>query len=246
MAWIEHATLTREPLISVVMPTRDRAHVLARSIASVIAQRYAHWELIVCSDESDASRTAEAIAAFDDARVLHLLGEGGSSGATRNRGLKRASGELVAYLDDDNAMHPNWLKSVAWAFEQRPETEVLYGAIVIDDTARHHAESGYEMPSAWLEPYDPDAARESNVADTSAIAHRAGRSQAHWDENLMTTEDWDFLLRTTADREPLTLPALACFYYSDTEGGRLSELREQNARDRAAIRRRPPGGARQR
>ena len=106
---------------------------------------------------------------------------------------------------------------------------------MIDDIARHHGESGYAMPSSWLEPYDREAVRESNVADSSAIAHRAGLEEARWDETLMTLGDWDFLLRVTADRAPLTLPALACFYYSDS-GNRLSDARDQNARDRATIR----------
>ncbi len=234
MAWIEQATLTREPLISVVIPTRERADLLARAIASVIAQSYRHWELVVCSDESDPAPTAAAVAAFDDARIVHVLGDGGSSGAARNRGLDRASGELIAYLDDDNRMHPNWLTSVAWAFEQRPEAEVLYGAIVIDDTARHHGHGGHEMPSAWLEDYDADAVLESNVADTSAIAHRAGLKRARWDETLRTMGDWDFLLRATAECDPLTLPAIACLYYTDASD-RLSDENAQNRQDRATI-----------
>jgi len=233
MAWIDQATLAREPLVSVVIPTRDRAAILPRAIESVLAQSYSNWETLVCED-GDSEEVALVVDSFDDPRVRHLPAAPAGVGTARNRGIDAAAGELIAYLDDDNRMHRNWLKSIAWAFEQRPEAEVLYGAIVIDDTARHHGEPGAEMPSAWLERYIPEAIVESNIADTSAIAHRAGLRDARWDESLRTTADWELFLRLTADREPLTLPAIACFYYSDA-ADRLTNLGEQNRRDHSRV-----------
>jgi hypothetical protein len=224
MSWIEQATLTRRPLISVVLPTWQRPQLVGRAVESVLAQDYPHWELLVCEDGSTAE-TAAAVAAVADHRVRYLPAEQAGSAVARNRGLAEASGELIAYLDDDNRMHRSWLKSVAWAFEQRPEVEVLYGGIIIDDTARHHAEAGAEMPSVWLEPYRRAAVLEANVADTSAIAHRASLS-TRWDEELVTLGDWDFLLRATAEREPLTLPVVACYYHTDAPV-RLTDRRVQ-------------------
>jgi glycosyltransferase involved in cell wall biosynthesis len=233
MAWIEQATLSTEPLVSVVIPTRDRAWLLPRAIESVREQSYTRWELLVCDDGS-RDDTASVVTSFEDARVRHLPGEAAGAAAARNRGLDAVRGELIAYLDDDNRMHPEWLRSVVWAFEQRPDSEVLYGAIVIDDTARHHGERGAEMPSVWLERYDPRSIVESNIADSSAIAHRAGAAGMRWAEDLRTMADWDLILRATADRDPLTLPAIACFYYSDAEH-RLTDLADQRGRDRPRI-----------
>jgi glycosyltransferase involved in cell wall biosynthesis len=48
----------------------------------------------------------------------------------RNAALDRATGDIIAYLDDDNVMHPSWLKAVAWAFDKRPNVDVLYGGII--------------------------------------------------------------------------------------------------------------------
>lgn len=233
MAWIEQATLVSEPLVSVVIPTHDRASVLPRAMDSVLAQSYSNWELLVCDDGS-CDRTVAVVASFDDPRVRYLSADAAGGGAARNRGIDAAAGELIAYLDDDNRLHPNWLKSVVWAFEQRPEAEVLYGAIVIDDVARQHGEPGAEMPSVWLERYDPEAIVDSNVADASAIAHRARLANARWDEDLTTLGDWDFILRATVDRDPVTLPAIACFYYSDA-ADRLTRLSEQRRRDHTRI-----------
>jgi hypothetical protein len=238
MDWIEQATVETEPVVSVIMPTYNRAELLPAAIASVIAQSYPNWELIVVDDGSDDGTTA-TLEALSDPRVRGLRVEHGGVGAARNAGLDAARGSLVAYLDDDNAMHPNWLKSVVWAFEQRPEVAVLYGAIVIDDYNRG---SGGEpaLPTAALNPFDRRRFSEENPADISAIAHRAGLPGAHFDEDLVTMADWDLLGRLCAEREPLVLPAISCFYSTATPG-RLTGGPTQE-QDTAIVRERLGGG----
>ena len=214
MAWIEQATLRSSPLISVVLATRDRAAHLRRAIDSVLAQTYDRFELLVVDDASE-DETAAVIAAVRDGRVRGLGGAGRGPHAARNAGVDAARGELIAYLDDDNAMHPGWLKSVAWAFEQWPEAEVVYGGIVTDDPARLRGGPGGAMPVIWFYPYDRAALSEANLGDTSAISHRAGLGEARWDEDLPTMGDWDLLARLTTERDPVALPAIACFYSTD-------------------------------
>jgi hypothetical protein len=236
MAWIDQATLRTQPLVSVIVPTRDRAAFLPRAIESVVDQSYTNWELVI-SDDSEGDETAALVDVLDDSRVRYVRGGPSNASAARNRGIDAARGELFAYLDDDNRMHPNWLKSVVWAFEQRPDAEILHGGITIDDTARLHGEAGNEMPSAWLDSYDRETVVTNNVADASAIAHRASLPNARFDESLRTMADWDFILQMTADRDPITLPAIACFYYTDADN-RLSDEREQQAMERPEIQRR--------
>jgi glycosyltransferase involved in cell wall biosynthesis len=210
MDWIEQATLATEPLVSVIMPTYNRATILPPAIATLLAQTYPNWELVVVDDGSEDD-TAEVLEAVTDPRVRSLRVEHAGVGAARNAGLAAAEGSLVAYLDDDNAMHPGWLKSVVWAFEQRPEIEVIYGAIVIDDFNRG-LDGEPALPIAALTPFDRERISEQNPADTSTIAHRAGLPEARFDEALVTMADWDLLGRLCAERDPLGLPAIACFY----------------------------------
>jgi len=233
MAWIEQATLRTDPLVSIVLPTRNRAAVIARAISSVRRQSYSNWELLVC-DDGGSDHTAAVVEQFGDTRVRYLWDQPDGVAAARNRGLDSAAGELITYLDDDNRMHPNWLKSVVWAFEQRPDVEVVYGGIIIDDTARLHREPGHEMPSAWLEKFDRETVLASNVADTSAIAHRAGLHEARWEESLQTMGDWDLFLRLTEHRDPLTLPVIAGFYYTGAPD-RISDDVAAHEIDRPAI-----------
>ncbi len=181
MAWIAQATLTMSPLVSVVLPTRNRAERLPTAIASVLAQTYERWELIVIDDGSD-DETAALLATIDDPRVRAVSRPHAGVSAARNAALELIRGELVAYLDDDNTMHPEWLKSVVWAFEHRPGVDVLYGAFVIDDLERTTGGGSGALPILRLLPYRREALAEGNLADTSAVAHRAGLPEAWFDE----------------------------------------------------------------
>jgi glycosyltransferase involved in cell wall biosynthesis len=210
-AWVEQATLHTAPLVSVMMPTRNRAELLPRAIESVQEQAYPNWELVIVDDGS-TDDTPEVLARLGDERIRSLRIEQSGAGVARNRALEEIRGELIAYLDDDNAMHPLWLKAVVWAFEARPDVDVLYGGWLIDDPARLKGTDAGEMPEIWFTPWDPELLLEQPLADQSAIAHRARLAEMRFDEDLKGYHDWLLLARLTVDRQPLVLPAIAHFY----------------------------------
>ena len=255
MAWIEQATLSSSPLISVVLATRNRAEKLGGAIESVRAQTYRRFELVV-ADDASADETAALLASIGDERVRSVSvanREGGGPGAARNAALADVRGELIAYLDDDNRMHPGWLRSVVWAFEQRPATDVLYGALVIDDVARPASPVGGTLPSVYFNPYGREAIAAANPADTSAIAHRAGLAEAWFDPQLTLMGDWDLLARLTTDADPLVLPAIAAYCATGAphrvSGGPTAAIDAEIIRRRARAARglvrpaEPPAGA---
>ncbi len=220
--WIAHAPLRSEPLISVVVPTRDRPAELGRAIASIRTQRYRTWELLII-DDSEPGESPVRIDAIPDPRIRLLQTTGGRGAcAARNVALDQAAGPIIAYLDDDNVMDPEWLWAVAWAFENHPDRDVLYGAFQVDNIWRAQGEPGNATPQTFLHRWEPGVLGTTNVADMSAIAHRAELPQARFDEDLVTMGDWDLLVRLTAHQEPLVLPAIACYYTTDSPG-RLTE-----------------------
>lgn len=209
--WLAAAPVDSTALISVVMPTRNRRTYLERAIASVLAQRHRGLELVVIDDGS-TDGTAELLAALDDPRVRKLRASGRGEAAARNLGLKAARGDIIAYLDDDNLMDPDWLRAVAWAFERWPDTEMLYGARLIEDGPALHSKPSGAMPSLEWYSFDRDRLEQGNYIDMNVIAHRANLRGAYFDEAIHSVEDWDLVLRLTARRPPLELPAIACCY----------------------------------
>lgn len=223
--WIEQATLDKAPLVSVILPTHNRSRLLRRAVASVVAQSYANWEIIIVDDGSSDDTSAiiaQLNAELGEKKLRAMRINPSGVCAARNRGLRAARGEYICYLDDDNMMHRLWLKAVAWAFSQRPEVDVVYGGIVIDDSLRVNRKSRGALPFYYLNSFDRQRLVSSNLADIGVIAHRSGIAEAHFDESLREMGDWDLLLRLTREKAPLVLPVLACFY-STEEPDRLTE-----------------------
>lgn len=240
-SWLEHAALDEAPLVSVILPTHNRSRLLQRAVESVRSQVYPSWELVIVDDGStdDTPAVVDRLRReLDEGRVQAVRIPQGGCCAARNRGLVLAKGSLIAYLDDDNLMHPLWLKAVAWAFSQRPHVDVVYGAIVIDDILRVFRQNAGALPSLHLHPFDRQALTRCNLADIGAIAHRSGLPEARFDETLVELGDWDLLIRLTVEKDPLVLPAIACFY-STASPDRLSggaTFEADAARVRAKIR----------
>ncbi|MCU1689518.1 MAG: glycosyltransferase [Jatrophihabitantaceae bacterium] len=212
-------------LISVVMCTVDRPASLRAAISSVLAQRHRNLELIVV-DNGGGAATAAVLDAVSDSRLIRVAaGEAQmrrGAAAARNLGLSHVSGEIVAYLDDDNLMDPGWLHAVAWAFRRWPDTELLYGARIVDDGAAAAGLATGAMPGLQFDEWDRQRIEAGNYIDMNVIAHRRGLAAARFDETVHGADDWEMLLRATAMRDPLALPAIACIYRTDA-ADRLSE-----------------------
>jgi glycosyltransferase involved in cell wall biosynthesis len=119
-------------VISIIIPTRNRAVLAARALAGVQSQTYADYEVILIDDGSDA-RTREAYTAIWaslDARFrLVLQGNAGQAGMgpskTRNHGIALSQGAVLAFCDDDDFWcDPEHLQRVAARFEDTPTLDL--------------------------------------------------------------------------------------------------------------------------
>ena len=90
------------PKVSVIIPTKNRSHLLKKAISSVLKQTYKNLECIVVDDNS-ADKTKKIVNNIDDRRLSYFCHKTNklSSGA-RNTGFKHSSGQYIAYLDDDD------------------------------------------------------------------------------------------------------------------------------------------------
>lgn len=96
------------PRVSVIIPTFNRSSYLRQAIASVLAQTWSDFEIVVVDDGS-TDDTAAAVAAFDDVRIVTLRQDNAGRSVARNRGLAQARGEYIAFLDDDDLYLPDKL-----------------------------------------------------------------------------------------------------------------------------------------
>jgi GT2 family glycosyltransferase len=201
-----HTARTTAPLVSVVLPTYDRAEPLRQAIASVVAQTYEHWELLVVDDGS-TDDTPAVVAAFADPRIAYVpLARGGVCRA-RNAGLERARGRYVAYLDSDNTWESRFLE-VMVAFLGSSEYRAAHSALRFSEEGRTLYRTG---------PFDRAHLLLQNAIDCNTIVHERELAQeiGGWDEELRRTNDWDYVLRLTAVTPLAYVPYVGVDYEHD-------------------------------
>ncbi len=205
-------------LLSVVIPTHNRPDRLGAAVRSVLDQDYGNVEVLVVDDGSGP----ETSAALDrltagDRRIVVVRNEMpvGSSEA-RNIGIRAASGELLAFCDDDDA----WVAGAASAAvgQLRPGVAVAYGfhEVLIEATGRRVT---FRPPACT----GPELMRWINVPSIlSGIARRATvGSELHFDPALVIAEDWDLWLRCS-ELGPLALVPTPLYCYVQHVGHRVT------------------------
>lgn len=188
------------PLVSVVIPTYKRAHLLRKAIISALAQEQAgelfEMEIIVV-DDCSPDETAKVVAEFPRVQYLRLDQNRGASGA-RNAGIKRAKGKYIALLDDDDEFLTHKLMVQVPILEAHPEIGVLYGQSVV---------TGGETPLLLWPQWGPSGnVFEEFVTTTDDFLHpptwlvrRELFEQAgFFDESKAGMEHYDMALRIAA------------------------------------------------
>lgn len=113
------------PLISIIMPCLNGERHIQTAINSVLAQTFGDFELIVV-DNGSTDRTPEILRSVNDPRLKVLtLSERGVSRA-RNRGLREASGALIAFLDSDDTWDATFLEKMQTALKVNPHAVLAY------------------------------------------------------------------------------------------------------------------------
>ena len=96
-------------LFSIILPTFNRGHLLARAIQSVLDQTYTNFELIIIDDGGDDD-TQEVADSFADDRIAYHWKENEERSIARNYGINKANGDYINFLDSDDWQYPNHLQ----------------------------------------------------------------------------------------------------------------------------------------
>lgn len=175
-------------LVSAVIPVRNGAAFLAGAIENVLAQDYQPLEIIVVDDGS-TDATADIASGYQDA-VHYALQTAAGPSAARNRGIKLARGNLIAFLDVDDLWSSNKLNLQAEYLLANPGVEIVQGHIqnilLTGTAAQNGRRFGFEPTSA---PY-----RYINVGSAlyrGSVFDKVGP----FDESMTDNEDVDWFIR---------------------------------------------------
>jgi len=181
-----------EPLVSVVLPTYKRAHLLAQAIRSVLDQTYANLELIVVDDNSPDD-TAAVVQSFDDPRIHYAKNDPNLKlPRALNRGFSLARGDYLTWTSDDNLLAPTAIEKMVdvlssgncdfvyadyWLFsEQDPDGRPL-------------------APQHDRLPDNLQLDKGNHIGACFLYTRRLYESVGEYDPELFLVEDYDYFLR---------------------------------------------------
>ncbi len=200
-----HAALLRDrPLISVILPTRNRAALLPTAIESVKGQTYDHWELLIVDDGS-GDATPSVVAGFlADPRIRALRMGGDGVAAARSAAMAEAKGRLFAYLDSDNVWRPEFLEIAASYLLER-NLDLVYSALETND--------GWRSRYVGAD-FDYTALSHRNFIDINVALHRRSLydTRGGCDTSLKRMSDWDLIWRYAKDSRVAYAPFIGCVY----------------------------------
>lgn len=189
------------PLVSVVIPTYNRAHLVCDALNSVLRQTYRPLEILLVDDGSTDQTNQVAATWWDDAMeeelvTFHFIEQENQGGnVARNTGIKNATGEYIAFLDSDDEWHPLKIEKQISVFENASVGAVYCGLQHIDLLRKKVIEpTKRQYPSGNL--LSQMLIRDVTAATSTYIVKReVFDNVGFFDETLQARQDWDLWIR---------------------------------------------------
>jgi len=200
-------------MVSVIVPTYNRGHLIGETIESVLNQTYPYWELIIVDDGS-TDNTSQVVESFREERIrYHTLAHGhGMIDRLRNFGIAKSKGTFIALVDSDDVWFPNKLAVHVQLMKKYPQamfsfshafeftnTSSFYVKTVF--TKRNQTEDDVFVGNIFLQLLQGDY-----VAYPSLIFKRAAIDTIGWmDETLKSCHGFEYFLRLAATFEGIAI-----------------------------------------
>lgn len=213
---------------SIVTPSFNPGRFLDATRQSILSQSgdvELEW-IVADGGSTDGSRQSLAALASTDPRVQLIAEPDAGQADAVNKGLARASGDVVGWLNADDCYLPGALSAVNQAFIANPATRWVVGQCRIIDAAGREIRPGItRYKNRQLKRYTRRALIRQNFISQPAVFWRSdfGREVGPLDPTLHYTMDYDLWLRMSASSEPLILPQLLAEFrlYADSKSGQV-------------------------
>ena len=215
------------PLVSVIVPTYNYAHLITETLECLQSQSFENWECIVVDDGStDNTEAVVKSAAAGDPRIRYFKQENQKQAAARNLGLRQSKGSYIQFLDSDDLLERRKLELHVAFLEQHPEIDIVYSGVRYfssenpDERLVSRRYSMWDDGEAWMPEFSghgrkvlPALIRNNiMVVNSPIIRRRVIDLVGDFDITLTPVEDWQYLIRCAA--KDLT------FHYDDAEESR--------------------------
>ena len=193
------------PLVSVVIPSKNRPEFVVKALESVFAQTYRNLEIIVVDDGSDVPLSPILTNTFGEkvTCLRHEISKGAPT--VRNAGVAQAEGEYIAFLDDDDIWRPEKIEKQISLFLK----DEKIGLVFCGESIVCNGKVIKNRPAFWKE-HDFKKMLFSNVVGGTSVVviKKTLLDNFHFDESLPSCQDWDLFLRLAVKTKFAAVPDL--------------------------------------
>ena len=214
-------------LVSIVLPTYNRAHMILPAAASCLEQTYRNIEVLVVDDGStDDTPTILRQAAAQDRRLRYLRQEAAQLPAALNTGFRAARGEFLTWTSDDNAYEPNAIELMVTYLREHPEVGLVYCDYQVIDSKGELVRLSRRKPPSTLQ-------KKNCVGACFMYRRSVADVVGEYDHEAFLAEDYDYWLRISKAVPLAHLAGVAPYRFRIHEAS-LSSLRGAEAELQAA------------
>lgn len=187
---------TTSPSISIVIPAYQIAPYIAETLDSVFAQTLTDFAVIIVNDGSpDTDELERALAPYRD-RIYYIRQENAGAGAARNRGVREARGEFVAFLDGDDLWQSDYLEKQLKFVREGGYDLVYADALLFGDSPIAGKTYMQTAPSEGPVTFISLLRNDCNVITSGVVARRSAVIEAGlFDETLRNAQDFEMWTR---------------------------------------------------
>lgn len=201
------------PLVSVIVRTHNRPHLLRDALTGLVAQSLRDFEVVLVNDGE--SSVSDPISEFETILRIRVAGHKPGSGRTEalNSGVREARGRFLTYLDDDDRVYPNHLQTLVGGFTRGVDA-VYSQAEQTLCWARGNDERVVTRTPCVSRPFDLTTLLVDNWIPFMTLMHRREclEQAGAFDASLELFEDWDFLIRLGRCCHLVHVPVITCEY----------------------------------
>jgi glycosyltransferase involved in cell wall biosynthesis len=187
------------PLVSIIIPTFNRAAIITDTLDSVKNQKYNNWECFIIDDGSN-DNTEEVVQNYSnhDIRFHYIKKQNGGSASARNEGLKYASGQYVLFLDSDDLLHPDMISKHIRVLQEKPETKMTISNFVCFSVSekKRNLIKNIDWSNKITENFTHDILfrwdNKFSIHLFNVLIDKRALEDIKFDETLRAKEDWLF------------------------------------------------------
>jgi len=200
--------MNTHPKISIVTPSFNQGSFLEETIQSVLNQNYPNLEYIII-DGGSTDNSVEIIKKYENQLAYWVSEKDRGQSHALNKGFKRATGEIIGWLNSDDTYLPNCFNYVVKTFNKKPDVDMVYGDFILTDIKNNPLRVKREFNTFNFHRLiykdfvgQPAAFFRCNILD------RVG----YLDETLRYSMDWEYFLRIGRQGKVIHIPGVLATY----------------------------------